>query len=36
VLDATDTTLALRVTYRDTIKDVELAINGDFTTMRCP
>ena len=36
VLDATDSTITLRVTYRDTIKNAELAINGDYGVTRCP
>lgn len=36
VLDATDSTIAVRVAYRDTIQDAELVLNGDFSTVRCP
>lgn len=36
VLDSTDTTIAVRVAYRDTIQNCELALNGEFSTVRCP
>jgi hypothetical protein len=35
-LDATDSTLTLRVAYRETIQNAELAINGDYGVNRCP
>lgn len=35
VLDATDTTITLRVSYRYTIQGTELAINGDYGVTRC-
>lgn len=36
VLDATDSTISIRVAYRDTIQDAELVLEGDFSTVRCP
>jgi len=36
VLDADANTISIRVAYRDTIQDSELALNGDFATIRCP
>ncbi len=36
VLDASDSTITLRVAYRDTIQNAELAINGDYGVTRCP
>jgi len=36
VLDASDTAITLRVAYRDTIENDEVALNGDYGVTRCP
>jgi hypothetical protein len=36
VLDATDSTITLRVAYRDTIQNAELILSGDYGVTRCP
>ena len=36
VLDANASTITVRVAYRYTVQNAELALNGDFTTIRCP
>ena len=36
VLDSTDSTITLRVAYRDTIQSAELVLNGDYGITRCP
>jgi hypothetical protein len=36
VLEVSERTITIRVTYHDTIQGIEYAVNGDFGVVRCP